>query len=209
MPLLADSSVPGSTWNVLSPGFHASTTPVLLLRERILEGLAGKNQHGRDERAVGECSDAVERHVVRRHDAADPGSRGCGAARVELEYLHRLAAAVVRRVDGVAAVARCAQAQAMQHRLFGIERTGTARVFRLVGARVRGAGRRTGSAPSSPGCPRCEGRCRAPCRWPPSSDCSGRRTRSSAFWTPQTKLSPPDGAHPDAGACAAATENEP
>ena len=29
MPLLADSSVPGSTWNVLSPGFHASTTPVL------------------------------------------------------------------------------------------------------------------------------------------------------------------------------------
>ena len=59
MPLFADSSVPGSAWNVSSPGVHASTTPVLRLRERILEGLAGKNEHGRDERAVGECSDAV------------------------------------------------------------------------------------------------------------------------------------------------------
>ena len=30
MPLLAESSVPGSGWNILSPGFHASTTASLV-----------------------------------------------------------------------------------------------------------------------------------------------------------------------------------
>ena len=41
----------------------------------------------------------------------------------------------------------------MQHSLFGIERAGAARVFRLVGARVRGARRVQVPHPSSPGCP--------------------------------------------------------
>ena len=85
MPLLAESSVPGSIWNVLSPGFQASTTPVFLCANASSKVLPGRMQHGRDERAVAECGDAVERHLVRCHDAADPCRSRCGTADVELE----------------------------------------------------------------------------------------------------------------------------
>ena len=46
---------------------------------------------------------------------------------------------MVRGVDGVASVGRRTQAQAVQHGLLRIERARAARVFRLVGSRVRGA----------------------------------------------------------------------
>ena len=50
----------------VSPGVHCITTPVLRCANASSNVLSGKNQHGGDERAVGECGDAVERHLVRR-----------------------------------------------------------------------------------------------------------------------------------------------
>src|SRR4029434_1654510 len=98
------------------------------------ERLAGKTQYGCDERAIGECGNAVERHVVRRQHAANPGGRWGGAADVELECFHRLSTALVGGIDGIAAVRGRTQTQAVEHCLLRIERTWTARVPRLVSA---------------------------------------------------------------------------
>ena len=95
----------------------------------------------------------------------------------------------------------------MQHSLFGVERTGTARVFRLVGARVRGA---SGvQVPHS-----------LPLGVHDVKAAAGRHTAGHhpatvrdddqifGVWTPQTKLSSPAGAQLDVGAWAALRERE-
>ena len=118
------------------------------LREGVLEGLVGRNQHGCDQRAVAEGGDAVERHLAsaRTHPipvavgaaSAESGAQGPSVA-FQLEYLDRLAAAVVRRVHGVAATRGGSKAQSMQQCLLRIERARAGRVFRAIRTRRCGA----------------------------------------------------------------------
>src|SRR4030095_16748166 len=110
------------------------------LREGIFERLVRRDQHGRDQSAVAECGNAVEGHLARREHAADPRGSRRRTAHVELEDFHRLTAAVIRRVDGVAASRGWTNAEAMEQRLLWIEGSWAHGVFGLVGARVRGAG---------------------------------------------------------------------
>ena len=196
MPLLADISVPGSRRNAGRARRPHQHHAGVLLGKRILEGHARQDQHGRDQRPVGERRDAVGGQLVGQGHAADPGDRRHRRARahVHLEDLDRLAAAVVGGVDGVAAGRAGPQAQAMQQRLLRVER---ARACGEPGLVVRQRWR--GPAPNTfcTVLARVSTRCRPlPGAMPLASiHCEfGTSTRSSPFCTPQMNDSPPDGA---------------
>ena len=132
--------MPGSGVNAGEPGVHCITTPVMRCAKASAKDLVRRDQHGRDQRAVAECGDAVEGHLARCEHAADPRGGRRRTARIELEYFDGLAAAVIRRVYGVAASRRWTNAEAVEQRLLRIEGAWAHGVFRLVGARVGGAG---------------------------------------------------------------------
>ena len=104
MPLFAGSSVPRTSSKPGLPGDHSNTAPVgLRVDDRIRERRAGHEQHGRDDRAVGERRDAVGGEPFGHRHAAAPRQRRPSARRVDVEHLDRFARAVAYDVEPRAA----------------------------------------------------------------------------------------------------------